>query len=107
MTPEQVPVDEVGCAQQNDAPRIFLDETLLLSHDNKTISILFSILDEDNVTVTVLLERVGPPVVIVYVCSEIVTNDSWGSCSVNVSQDFCPLNAEGDWSVYIVAEDKK
>ena len=105
MTPEQVPVDEVGCAQQNEAPRIFLDETLLLSHDNETISILFSILDEDNVTVTVLLERIGPPIGIVDVCSEIVTNDSWRSCSVNVSQDFFPLNADGNWSVYIVAED--
>tara|TARA_B100001540_G_scaffold315306_1_gene342234 strand:- start:7015 stop:9852 length:2838 start_codon:yes stop_codon:yes gene_type:complete len=105
MTPEQVPVDEAGCAEQNEAPRIFLDESLLLSHDNETITILFSVLDEDSVEVTVSLERAGSPVSSVDVCLEIITNDSWRSCSVNASQDFFPLNAVGNWTAYIVAED--
>ncbi|MDP6866199.1 MAG: hypothetical protein QGG62_04600, partial [Candidatus Poseidoniaceae archaeon] len=105
MTPEQVPVDEVGCAEQNEAPRIFLDESLLLSHDNETITILFSVLDEDNVEVAVLLERAGSPVSSVDVCLEIITNDSWRSCSVNTSQDFFPLDAVGNWTAYLVAED--
>ena len=100
-----VPVDSVGCSLQNQAPRIFLDESSLSSHDNETIEVLFSVLDEDNVTVTIVLERFGQPPGTVEVCTAIVSNDSWVRCSVNVSQNFFPLNAEGDWTAYIVAED--
>ena len=105
MTPSLVPVDSVGCSQQNQAPRIFLDESTLHSHDNETISVLFSVLDEDNVTTSVVFERYGNTIGVVEVCSELISNDSWKRCSVNVSQDFFPLSAGGNWTVYIIAED--
>ena len=41
-TPLGTPVTEIGCAQQNESPRIFLDELTLQSHNNS--SMLFSFL---------------------------------------------------------------
>ena len=105
MTLVGVPVTEAGCAQQNQSPRIFVDESLLFNHDNETITILYSIIDEDLVNTTVSLERVGSDTGTVDVCMSIVQNDSWASCSVNVSQDFFPLNAGGNWTVNIIARD--
>ncbi len=105
MTPPDVPVTQLGCAQQNDAPRVFLDEISLQNHDNETISILFSILDKDPVNVTIVLERLSPPAGTVNVCTMLVVDDAWNTCSVNVSQDFFPLSATGNWTVEIVAID--
>ena len=104
-TPDLVPVNADGCAVQNIAPRIFMDESLLFSHDNETITVLFSILDVDDVSTTVVLERAGDVVGTVDVCSMVVSNDSWVACSVNASQDFFPLPSEGNWTVLIVAND--
>ena len=105
MTPANVPVTQQGCAQQNDAPRVFLDEVSLQQHDNETISILYSILDEDPVNVTIVLERLGPQTGTVHVCTMLLFNDAWNSCSVNTSQDFFPLSAAGNWTVEINATD--
>lgn len=105
MTSQDVPVNELGCAQQNDAPRIFLDEALLQKHNNETITVLFSILDEDDVNVTVVLERIESQIGSVSVCSVLVSDNAWNQCSVNVSQDFFPLSASGNWTVQILAED--
>ena len=101
LTPPNVPVTQQGCAQQNDAPRVFLDEVSLLQHDNETISILFSILDQDPVNVTIVLERLGPQTGTVHVCNMLLLDDAWNTCSVNVSQDFFPLSASGNWTVRI------
>ena len=105
MTPMNVPVTQQGCAQQNDAPRVFLDEVSLQQHDNETISILYSILDEDPVDVTIVLERLGPQAGTVHVCTMLLFNDAWNTCSVNASQDFFPLSAAGNWTVGINATD--
>jgi hypothetical protein len=105
MTPQNVPITESGCAQQNDVPRIFLDEVLLQEHNNETITVLFSILDQDDVNVTVVLERLGLQIGSVSVCSVLVSDNTWNQCSVNVSQDFFPLSANGNWTVQILAED--
>ena len=104
-TPKQVPVEVSGCSQQNNAPRIFLDESVLMSHDNETISILFSILDDDVVNATVVLQSDGLPTKQVDVCSLLVTNDSWKTCVAVIDQDFFPLNAEGNWTALILASD--
>ena len=105
MTPLDVPVTQQGCAQQNEAPRVFLDEVSLQQHDNETMSILFSILDEDPVNVTIVLERLGSQTGTVYVCTMLVLDDAWNMCSVNVSQDFFPLSAAGNWTVVFDATD--
>ena len=104
-TPKQVPVEVSGCSQQNNAPRIFLDESVLMSHDNETISILFSILDDDVVNATIVLQSDGLPTKQVDVCSLLVTNDSWKTCVAVIDQDFFPLNAEGNWTALILATD--
>ena len=105
LTPLNVPVTQQGCAQQNDVPRVFLDEVSLQQHDNETISILFSILDEDPVNVTIVLERLDSQDGTVQVCTILLLNDAWNTCSVNVSQDFFPLSAAGNWTVEIHATD--
>ena len=105
MTPLDVPVTQQGCAQQNDAPRVFLDEISLQQHDNETISILYSILDEDPVNVTIALNRLGSQTGTVHACTMLLLDDAWNACSVNVSQDFFPLSAAGNWTVEIDATD--
>ena len=105
MTPPNVPVTQQGCAQQNSAPRVFLDEVSLQEHDNETITILYSILDEDPVDVTIVLERFGSPVGTVEVCTTRVLDDDWYACSVNVSKDFFPLSGAGNWTVEVSATD--
>ena len=105
MTPLGVPVTQQGCAQQNEAPRVFLDEVSLQQHNNETISVLFSILDEDPVNVTIVLERLGSQAGTVHVCTMLLLDDAWNTCSVNVSQDFFPLIASGNWTVEIDALD--
>ena len=75
------------------------------SHDNETISILFSILDEDVVNATIALQSDGLPTKQIDVCSVVVTNDSWKICVAVIDQDFFPLNAEGNWTVLILATD--
>ncbi len=105
MTPLDVPVTQRGCAQQNNSPRVFLDEISLQQHDNETISILFSILDEDPVNVTLVLERLGSQAGTVSVCTMLLVDDAWNTCSVNVSQDFFPLDAAGNWTIEINATD--
>ena len=35
----------------------------------------------------------------------LVLDDAWNMCSVNVSQDFFPLSAAGNWTVVIDATD--
>ena len=104
-TPEGVPVTDKGCAEQNDAPRIFIDNVLLKEHENETITVLYSILDEDDVNVTIVLERVEPTTGSVEVCSTIVENNSWNRCFVNIPQDFFPLSPNGNWTVRILAQD--
>ena len=105
MTPLDVPVTQQGCTQQNEPPRMFLDEVSLQQHDNETITILYSILDEDPVNVTIVLERLGSQAGTVYVCTMLLLDDAWNTCSVNVSQDFFPLSAAGNWTVVIDATD--
>lgn len=105
LTPLNVPVNQQGCAEQNEAPRVFLDEISLQQHDNETISILFSILDEDPVNVTIVLERLGSQSGTVHVCTMLLVDDAWNTCSTNVSQDFFPLSASGNWTVEIDATD--
>ena len=105
MTALGVPVTQQGCAQQNEVPRVFLDEVSLQQHDNETISVLFSILDEDPVNVTIVLERLGSQAGTVHVCTMLLLDDAWNTCSVNVSQDFFPLNSAGNWTVEIDAID--
>ena len=105
MTSPNVPVTQQGCALQNDAPRVFLDEVKLQEHDNETITILYSILDEDPVNVTIVLERLASLEGTVHVCSMIIFDNTWNTCSVNVSQDFFPLSANGNWTVKIDATD--
>lgn len=104
-TPEGVPVTDNGCAQQNDAPRIFIDDELLKEHENETVTILYSILDEDDVNVTIVLERTEPMPGSVEVCSTIIENNSWNRCLVNIPQDFFPLSPNGNWTVRILAQD--
>ena len=105
LTPLNIPVTQQGCAEQNEAPRVFLDEISLQQHDNETISILFSILDEDPVNVTIVLERLGSQSGTVHVCTMLLVDDAWNTCSTNVSQDFFPLSASGNWTVEIDATD--
>ena len=105
MTPLDVPVTQQGCAQQNDAPRVFLDEISLQQHDNETISILYSILDEDPVNVTIVLNRLGSQTGTVHACTMLLLDDAWNACTVNVSQDFFPLSAAGNWTVEIDVTD--
>lgn len=104
-TPQGVPVTDRGCAQQNDVPRIFIDDVLLKEHGNETITVLYSILDEDDVNVTIVLERVEPMAGSVEVCSTTVRNNSWNQCLVNIPQDFFPLSPNGNWTVHILAQD--
>ena len=104
-THPDVPVTSSGCAQQNQAPRIFVDEVILQAHDNETISLLFSVLDSDNVSVEALLDRQGPNPGTVSICERLVINDSWQSCSVKVNQDFFPLSPGGNWTVVVIAQD--
>ena len=105
LTPLNVPVTQQGCAEQNEAPRVFLDEVSLQQHDNETISILFSILDEDPVNVTIVLDRLGSQTGTVHVCTMLLLDDAWNACSSDVSQDFFPLSASGNWTVEIDATD--
>ena len=104
-TPQGAPVTNNGCAEQNDAPRIFIDDVLLKEHNNETVTVLYSIIDEDDVNVTIVLERVEPVASSVEVCSRIITNDSWNRCVVNIPQDFFPLSPNGNWSAHIFAQD--
>ena len=104
-TPLGVPVTGIGCAQQNASPRVFLDESFLQSHDNESITILFSILDIDAVNVSVSLERVEGLAGTVSVCTLSIENDSWNTCTVDVLNDFFPLSADGNWTVNIYAQD--
>ena len=104
-TPLGTPVTEIGCAQQNESPRIFLDESILQSHDNESITILFSVIDIDSVNVSVSLERIGGLPGSVPVCAISANNDSWNRCSVNVLNDFFPLSADGNWTVNLYAQD--
>ena len=105
LTPPNVPVTQQGCTQQNSAPRVFMDEVSLQEHDNETITILYSILDDDPVNVTIVLERIGSSAGNVQVCSTHILDDAWNSCTVNVSQDFFPLSGSGNWTVEISAVD--
>lgn len=104
-TPLGVPVTGIGCAQQNESPRVFLDESFLQSHDNESITILFSILDIDAVNVSVSLERVEGLAGTVSVCTLSIENDSWNTCTIDVLNDFFPLSADGNWTVSIYAQD--
>ena len=104
-THPDVPVTSSGCAQQNQAPRIFVDEAMLESHENETITLLFSVLDSDNVSIEAFLERQGPNPGTVSICERLVVNDSWQSCSVEVNRDFFPLSPGGNWTVVMVAQD--
>ncbi len=104
-TSPDVPVTENGCAQQNESPRIFLDELSLQSHDNSSITILFSVLDIDSVNVSVSLERVDGLSGTVPVCTRIIENDSWNTCLIDVQNDFFPLSPGGNWTVEIYAQD--
>ena len=104
-THPDVPVTSSGCAQQNQAPRIFVDEAMLESHENETITLLFSVLDSDNVSIEAFLERQGPNPGTVSICERLVVNDSWQSCSVEVNLDFFPLSPGGNWTVVVVAQD--
>ena len=104
-TPLNVPVTGNGCAQQNESPRIFLDELTLQSHNNSSIAVLFSILDIDSVNVSVSLERVDGLAGTVPVCTRTIQNDSWNTCMVDVQNDFFPLSPGGNWTVEIYAQD--
>ena len=104
-TPLGVPVTGIGCAQQNESPRVFLDESFLQSHDNESLTIHFSILDIDAVNVSVSLERVEGLAGTVSVCTLSIENDSWNTCTVDVLNDFFPLSADGNWTVNIYAQD--
>ena len=104
-TPQNVPVTGNGCAQQNESPRIFLDELTLQSHNNSSIAVLFSVLDIDSVNVSVSLERVDGLAGTVPVCTRTIQNDSWNTCIVDVQNDFFPLSPGGNWTVEIYAQD--
>lgn len=99
------PVTSSGCTQQNQAPRIFIDEILLKSHDNETVTLLFSVLDSDNVSVEAFLERQDSTPGTVSICERVVVNDSWQSCSIEVDQDFFPLSPGGNWTAVVIAQD--
>ena len=100
-----VPVTATGCAQQNNAPRVFVDESLLQTHQNQTITIMFSVLDDDDVATEVSLQREGGAPGTVPVCSVLVENNSWNVCTVDVEADFFPLSAEGQWYATLIAQD--
>ena len=104
-TPQNVPVTGNGCAQQNESPRIFLDEVTLQSHNNSSIAVLFSVLDIDSVNVSVSLERIDGLAGTVPVCTRTIQNDSWNTCIIDVQNDFFPLSPGGNWSVKIYAQD--
>jgi hypothetical protein len=78
---------------------------LLKSHDNETVTLLFSVLDSDNVSVEAFLERQDSTPGTVSICERVVVNDSWQSCSIEVDQDFFPLSPGGNWTAVVIAQD--
>jgi hypothetical protein len=105
-TIQETPVKGNGCVETNDIPQIFFDSSKLQSHNNTTIPLIFSVLDDDVVDVNVTLERSNDSMVVVNICSVVVQNDSWQTCTVVVDDAFFPLSPNGEWVVVIQAADR-
>lgn len=105
-TMKETPVQENGCMESNSVPQIFFDSSQLQNHNNTTIPLTFSVLDEDIVDVTIILERSNDSTIIVDICSVVIENDSWQTCNVVVADAFFPLSPNGEWVVVIQAFDR-
>ena len=105
-TIQETPVQQNGCAETNDVPQIFFDSSKLQSHNNTTIPLTFSVLDDDVVDVNITLERSNDSMIVVNICSVVVENDSWQTCNVVVEDAFFPLSPNGEWVVVIQAADR-
>ena len=105
-TLQDTPVKENGCTETNDIPQIFFDTSSLIGHNNSSIPLQFSVLDDDTVDVNITLQRSNGSIGIVEICTRVVENDSWIECIVDVENSFFPLSPDGEWVVVISAVDR-
>jgi hypothetical protein len=105
-TLQDTPVKENGCTETNDIPQIFFDTSSLIGHNNSSIPLQFSVLDDDTVDVNIALQRSNGSLGIVEICTRVVENDSWIECIVDVENSFFPLSPDGEWVVVISAVDR-
>ena len=105
-TIQDTPVQENGCAEMNDVPQIFFDASKLVGHNNSTIPLLFSVLDNDVVDINITLQRSNDSLGIVEICTMVTKNDSWHTCNVDVENGFFPLSPNGEWFVVIEGTDR-
>ncbi|MDB3879468.1 hypothetical protein N9295_01285, partial [bacterium] len=105
-TIQGTPVQENGCVKMNDVPQIFFDASELIGHNNTTIPLRFSVLDNDLVDINITLQRSNNSLGIVAICTIVVENDSWRTCNVEVENSFFPLSPNGEWIVVIEATDR-
>lgn len=105
-TVQDTPVKENGCTETNDIPQIFFDTSSLIGHNNSSIPLMFSVLDDDIVDVNITLQRSNGSLGIVEICTKVVENESWNECIVDVENSFFPLSPDGEWFVVIKAVDR-
>ena len=105
-TVQDTPVQQNGCPEVNDIPQIFFDSSKILAHNNTTIPLMFSVLDDDIVDLSVTLHRSNNSLGIVEICTKVIENDSWHTCDIDVKNMFFPLSPDGEWSVVIEAVDR-
>ena len=105
-TIQGTPVQENGCVKMNDVPQIFFDTSKLVGHNNSTIPLRFSVLDNDVVDINITLQRSNSSLGIVEICTIVVENNSWRTCNVDVENGFFPLSPNGEWLVVIEATDR-
>ncbi len=105
-TIQDTPVQENGCAEMNDVPQIFFDASKLVGHNNSTIPLMFSVLDNDVVDINITLQRSNDSLGIVEICTMVTKNDSWHTCNVDVENGFFPLSPNGEWFVVIEGTDR-
>ena len=105
-TIQDTPVQENGCAEMNDIPQIFFDASKLVGHNNSTIPLMFSVLDNDVVDINITLQRSNDSLGIVEICTMVTKNDSWHTCNVDVENGFFPLSPNGEWFVVIEGTDR-
>ena len=105
-TIQDTPVQENGCAEMNDIPQIFFDASKLVGHNNSTIPLMFSVLDNDVVDINITLQRSNDSLGIVEICTMVTENDSWHTCNVDIENGFFPLSPNGEWFVVIEGTDR-
>ena len=105
-TLQDTPVQENGCAEMNDVPQIFFDASKLIGHNNSSIPLTFSVIDADVVDINIALQRSNNSLGTVAICTVVVENDSWNTCTIDVENAFFPLSPDGEWVVVVKATDR-